>query len=127
MIDIMDYVCGVLCVQLFSMLLGMELMYIGDNEVLLCLFVCEELWQQYGFVYGGVISYFVDNVLMFVGVFVFGLCVIIVEYKINYLWLVVNGMFVVCVKFVYVGWYQVICQCYVFVIDGDYEWFVVIV
>ncbi|WP_139319900.1 PaaI family thioesterase, partial [Serratia marcescens] len=91
MTDITDHARGALRAQPFSMLLGTELMHIGDNEVSLCLPVREELRQQHGFVHGGVISYLADNALTFAGALVLGTRVITAEYKINYLRPAVNG------------------------------------
>ena len=85
------------------MLLGTELMHIGDNEVSLCLPVREELRQQHGFVHGGVISYLADNALTFAGALVLGPRVITAEYKINYLRPAVNGTLVARAKLVYAG------------------------
>ncbi|CAB3754042.1 MAG: PaaI family thioesterase [Burkholderia sp.] len=121
MTDITDHARGALRAQPFSMLLGTELMHIGDNEVSLCLPVREELRQQHGFVHGGVISYLADNALTFAGALVLGPRVITAEYKINYLRPAVNGTLVARAKLVYAGRHQATCQCHVFVIDGDHE------
>lgn len=103
MTDITDHARGALRAQPFSMLLGTELMHIGDNEVSLCLPVREELRQQHGFVHGGVISYLADNALTFAGALVLGPRVITAEYKINYLRPAVNGTLVARAKLVYAG------------------------
>ena len=84
------------------MLLGTELMHIGDNEVSVPA-VREELRQQHGFVHGGVISYLADNALTFAGALVLGPRVITAEYKINYLRPAVNGTLVARAKLVYAG------------------------
>ncbi|WP_176039034.1 PaaI family thioesterase [Burkholderia multivorans] len=121
MTDIVDHARGALRAQPFSMLLGTELMHIGENEVSLCLAVRDELRQQHGFVHGGVISYLADNALTFAGALALGPRVVTGEYKINYLRPAVNGTLVARAKLVYAGRHQATCQCHVFVIDGDHE------
>ncbi|ABO56658.1 TPA: PaaI family thioesterase [Burkholderia vietnamiensis] len=121
MTDITDHARGALRAQPFSMLLGTELMHIGDNEVSLCLPVRDELRQQHGFVHGGVMGYLADNALTFAGALVLGPRVITAEYKINYLRPAVNGTLVARAQVVYAGRHQATCQCHVYVIDGDHE------
>ncbi|KIP17745.1 hypothetical protein KY49_6510 [Burkholderia sp. MSHR3999] len=121
MTDIVDHARGALRAQPFSMLLGTELMHIGEHEVSLCLPVRDELRQQHGYVHGGVISYLADNALTFAGALALGPRVITAEYKINYLRPAVNGTLVARATLVYAGRQQATCQCHVFVIDGDHE------
>jgi len=56
MTDLFDLARGALHAQPFSMLLGTELMKIGERELTLSLPIHDELRQQHGFVHGGVIS-----------------------------------------------------------------------
>lgn len=121
MTDLFDLARGALHAQPFSMLLGTELVKIGEREVTLRLTIRDDLRQQHGFVHGGVTSYLADNALTFAGALVLGPRVITAEYKINYLRPAVNGTLVARAKVVYAGRHQATCQCHVFVIDGDHE------
>ncbi|QYD72436.1 PaaI family thioesterase [Paraburkholderia edwinii] len=121
MTDLLDRARGALHAQPFSTLLGTELMYVGANELTLCLPIRDELRQQHGFVHGGVISYLVDNALTFAGALALGPRVITGEYKINYLRPAVTGILMARAEVVYAGRHQATCQCSVFVTDGDRE------
>ncbi|WP_109483078.1 PaaI family thioesterase [Paraburkholderia sp. C35] len=121
MTDLLDRARGALHAQPFSVLLGTELMYVGANELTLCLPIRDELRQQHGFVHGGVISYLVDNALTFAGALALGPRVVTGEYKINYLRPAVAGVLMARAEVVYVGRQQATCQCNVFVTDGDKE------
>ena len=121
MTDITDHAPGALRAQPFSMLLGTELMHIGDNEVSLCLPVREELRQQHGFVHGGVISYLADNALTFAGALVLGPRVVTGEYKINYLRPALGGTLVARAQVMHAGRQQATCQCSVYVMENGDE------
>ena len=121
MTDLLDRARGALHAQPFSVLLGTELMYVGANELTLCLPIRDELRQQHGFVHGGVISYLVDNALTFAGALALGPRVVTGEYKINYLRPAMTGVLMARAEVVYVGRQQATCQCNVFVTDGDKE------
>ena len=121
MTDITDHARGALRAQPFSMLLGTELMHIGDNEVSLCLPVREELRQQHGFVHGGVISYLADNALTYAGAIALGPRVVTGEYKINYLRPAVRGALLARAELVYAGRGHATCQCRIYLLDGDKE------
>ena len=121
MTDLLDRARGALHAQPFSVLLGTELMYVGANELTLCLPIRDELRQQHGFVHGGVISYLADNALTFAGALALGPRVVTGEYKINYLRPAVTGVLMARAEVVYVGRQQATCQCNVFVTDGDKE------
>ncbi|MEX3527006.1 MAG: PaaI family thioesterase [Burkholderia sp.] len=121
MTDIVDHARGALLAQPFSMLLGTELMTMGEDEVELCLPIRDELRQQHGFVHGGVISYLADNALTFAGALALGPRVVTGEYKINYLRPAMKGRLLARAKLLYGGRSQATCQCHVFVVDGKEE------
>ena len=121
MTDLLDRARGALHAQPFSVLLGTELMYVGANELTLCLPIRDELRQQHGFVHGGVISYLADNALTFAGALSLGPKVVTGEYKINYLRPAVNGTLIARAKVVYASQHQATCQCDVYVMDGNRE------
>ncbi len=103
MTDIVDHARGALLAQPFSMLLGTELMTMGEDEVELCLPIRDELRQQHGFVHGGVISYLADNALTFAGALALGPRVVTGEYKINYLRPAMKGRLLARAKLLYGG------------------------
>ncbi|TKC79919.1 PaaI family thioesterase [Trinickia terrae] len=121
MTDLVDLARSALHAQPFSMLLGTELMHIGERDLALSLPIRDELRQQHGFVHGGVISYLADNALTFAGALALGPRVVTVEYKINYLRPAVNGTLIARAELVYAGRGHAACQCNIFVIDGDKE------
>jgi uncharacterized protein (TIGR00369 family) len=121
MTDLVDLARGALHAQPFSMLLGTELMQIGTRDLALRLLIRDELRQQHGYVHGGVIGYLADNALTFAGALALGPRVVTVEYKINYLRPAVSGTLIARAELVYAGRGHAICQCNVFVIDGDKE------
>ena len=121
MTDLLDRARGALHAQPFSVLLGTELMYVGENELTLCLLIRDEFRQQHGYVHGGVISYLADNALTFAGALALGPRVVTGEYKINYLRPAVSGVMMARAEVVYAGRHQATCQCNVFVTDGGKE------
>lgn len=121
MTDFFDLARGALHAQPFSMLLGTELVEIGEREVTLRLPIRDELRQQQGFVHGGVTSYLADNALTFAGALALGPRVVTGEYKINYLRPAVRGTLIARAEMIYAGRGHAICQCQVFVVDGEKE------
>ncbi len=121
MTDLFDLARGALHAQPFSMLLGTELVQIGEREVTLRLPIRDELRQQHGFVHGGVISYLADNALTFAGALALGPRVVTGEYKINYLRPAVRGTLLARAQLIYAGRGHAICQCSIYVIDGEKE------
>jgi uncharacterized protein (TIGR00369 family) len=121
MTDLLDRARGALHAQPFSMLLGTELMYVGANELTLCLPIRDELREHHGFVHGGVISYLADSALTFAGALALGPRVITGEYKINYLRPAVNGVLMARAEVVHTARHQATCTCSVYVTDGDRE------
>ena len=121
MTDFFDLARGALHAQPFSMLLGTELVQIGEHEVTLRLAIRDELRQQHGFVHGGVISYLADNALTFAGAIALGPRVVTGEYKINYLRPAVRGALLARAELVYAGRGHATCQCRIYLLDGDKE------
>lgn len=121
MTDFFDLARGALHAQPFSMLLGTELVQIGEREVTLKLPIRDELRQQQGFVHGGVVSYLADNALTFAGALALGPRVVTGEYKINYLRPAVRGTLLARAELIYAGRGHAICQCSVFVVDSEKE------
>jgi uncharacterized protein (TIGR00369 family) len=121
MTDFFDLARGALHAQPFSMLLGTELVAIAEREVTLRLPIRDELRQQQGFVHGGVTSYLADNALTFAGALALGPRVVTGEYKINYLRPAVRGTLLARAELIYAGRGHAICQCQVFVVDGEKE------
>src|SRR5829696_2130366 len=107
--------------QPFSVLIGTRVAGISEREVVLELPVREELFQQYGFVHGGVISYLGDNGLTFAGGTVLGLRVLTQEYKIDYLRPARGKKLVARASVVHAGRRRAVCRCDVFAAstDGD--------
>ena len=77
--------------------------------------------QQHGFVHGGVTSYLADNALTFAGALALGPRVVTGEYKINYLRPAVRGTLLARAELIYAGRGHAICQCRIYVIDGEKE------
>ncbi|MFE8070062.1 PaaI family thioesterase [Marinobacteraceae bacterium S3BR75-40.1] len=73
----------ILDAQPFSRWLGAELSAFEPGQATLTLDVTEQLFQQHGYVHGGVLSYLADNALTFAGGSHFGDAVT-VEFKVNY-------------------------------------------
>ncbi len=121
MTDFFDLARGALHAQPFSMLLGTELVQIGDRGLTLRLPIRDELRQQHGFVHGGVISYLADNALTFAGAIALGPRVVTAEYKINYLRPAVRGALLARAELVYAGRGHATCQCHVYVLDSEKE------
>ena len=121
MTDLFDLARGALHAQPFSTLLGTELVQIGERDVTLRLPIRDDLRQQHGFVHGGVTSYLADNALTFAGALALGPRVVTGEYKINYLRPAVRGTLLARAELIYAGRGHAICQCRVYVIDGEKE------
>lgn len=75
----------ILAAQPFSQLIGAELITFRSGYVELCIPTRVALFQQHGFVHGGVLSYAADNALTFAGGSVLGPNVVTAAYTINYL------------------------------------------
>lgn len=121
MTELLDLARGALHAQPFSALLGTELVKIGERDVTLRLPIRDELRQQHGFVHGGVTSYLADNALTFAGALALGPRVVMGEYKINYLRPAVRGTLLARAELIYAGRGHAICQCRVYVLDGEKE------
>jgi uncharacterized protein (TIGR00369 family) len=121
MTDFFDLARGALHAQPFSVLLGTELVQIGERGLTLRLPIRDELRQQHGFVHGGVISYLADSALTFSGAIALGPRVVTGEYKINYLRPAVRGALLARAELVYAGRGHATCQCHVYVLDAGKE------
>lgn len=100
--------------QPFSALVGAKLANISEEEVVLEVPIRAGLFQQYGFVHGGVVSYLADDALPFAGGTVLGLRVLTSEYKINYLKPARGSTLVARASVVHAGRRQAVCRCDVF-------------
>ena len=108
----------ILAAQPFSVLLGAELLHLGDGRAELRLPIRADLQQQHGFVHGGVISYAADNALTFAGATALGTGVVTSEFKINYLRPVQGDSLVARAAVVHCGRTQAVCRCDVFSSEG---------
>lgn len=108
----------ILASQPFSVLVGAELLQLGDGRAELRIPIRAELRQQHGFVHGGVISYAADNALTFAGGSVLGTGVVTSEFKINYLRPAQRGSLVARAVVVHCGRTQAVCRCDVFSSEG---------
>jgi uncharacterized protein (TIGR00369 family) len=101
--------------QPFSALLGARLANISEGEVALEVPIRAELFQQDGYVHGGVLSYLADNALTFAGGTVLGPKVLTSAYKINYLRPARGRTLVARASVIHAGRRLAVCRCNVFV------------
>ena len=111
MLDILGPGRRILASQPFSVLVGAELLHLGDGRAELRIPIRAELKQQHGFVHGGVISYAADNALTFAGGSVLGTGVVTSEFKINYLRPAQGDSLVARAAVVHCGRTQAVCRC----------------
>ena len=111
----------ILAAQPFSVLLGAELLHLGDGRAELRVPIRTDLRQQHGFVHGGVVSYAADNALTFAGATALGTGVVTAEFKINYLRPAQGDSLVARATVVHCGRTQAVCRCDVFSSDGGAE------
>ena len=104
----------ILASQLFSVLVGAELLSLGEGHAALRTPIRAELKQQHGFVHGGVISYAADNTLTFAGGSVLGAGVVTSEFKVNYLRPAQGDSLVARATVIHFGRTQTVCRCDVF-------------
>ena len=104
----------ILASQPFSVLVGAELLRLGDGRAELRIPIRAELKQQHGFVHGGVISYAANNALTFAGGSALGTGVVTSELKINYLRPVQGDSLVARAAVVHCGRTQAVGRCDVF-------------
>lgn len=114
MLDMLGPGKRILASQPFSVLVGAELLQLGDGRAELRVPVRADLKQQHGFVHGGVISYAADNALTFVGGSVLGTGVVTSEFKINYLRPAQGESLVARAAVLHCGRTQAVCRCDVF-------------
>lgn len=103
----------VLAAQPFSVLLGAELLDLGNGRADLRIPLRPDLLQQSGFAHGGVISYAADNAMAFAAGTVLGSGVLNSEMKINYL-KPAKGALVARASVIHAGRTQAVCRCDVF-------------
>lgn len=111
---------SVLASQPFSVLIGAELVAIGDGSAELFIPCKPELCQQHGFIHGGVLSYAADNCITFAGGSVLGAASLTAEYKINYVRPAIGTGLRAQAKVISRGKRQVVCSCEILVEkDGE--------
>ena len=111
----------ILASQPFSVLVGAELLRLGDGQAELRIPVRTELKQQHGFIHGGVVSYAADNALTFAGGIALGTDVVTSEFKINYLRPARGDSLVARAEVVHCGRTQAVCRCDIFSSEGGAE------
>ena len=104
----------ILASQPFSVLVGAELLSLGEGHAALRIPIRAELKRQHGFVHGGVISYAADNTLTFAGGSVLGTGVVTSEFKVNYLRPAQGDSLVARATVIHFGRTQAVCRCDVF-------------
>lgn len=119
--DIRTFAQGVFDAQPFSRFLGAELTDAGPDSAEITLRIRPELQQQHGFVHGGVLSYLADNALTFAGGLALGGDALTAEYKINYAKPAVGDTVVARATAVVTTRRQAVCQCSIYVTEGDTE------
>ena len=121
MSDMLDPGRRILASQPFSVLVGAELLRLGDGRAVLRIPIRAELKQQHGFVHGGVVSYAADNALTFAGGSVLGTGVVTSEFKINYLRPARGDSLVARATVVHCGRTQAVCRCDIFASEQGAE------
>ncbi|WP_082926378.1 PaaI family thioesterase [Cupriavidus sp. D384] len=110
-----------LSAQPFTILIGAELVSIGDGTCELKIPIREDLKQQYGFVHGGVVSYAADNSLTIAAALAMNAQVVTSEMKINYIRPAIGDYLVARAQCIHHGKTQAVSRCDVFVASGDGE------
>jgi len=106
--------------QPFSRLLGAELTSFEKGKAKMTLVIRQELKQQHGFIYGGVISYLADNCLTFAGGSVLGDSVTS-EFKINYTRPATGEKLIAEASVLSSGKRQAVCECKVTALANEGE------
>ena len=113
--DMLERGRQILASQPFSVLVGAELLHLGDGRAELRIPIRAELMQHHGFVHGGVISFAADNALTFAGGIALGTGgVVTSEFKINYLRPARGDSLIVRAAVIHGGRTQAVCRCDVF-------------
>ena len=107
--------------QPFSKLVGAEFVSASGRTVVLRVPIRPDLFQQYGFVHGGVVSYAADNALAFAGALAFRAPVVTSEFKINFLAPARGEALIARAEAVHVGRGQAVCRCAVVASDPEGE------
>jgi uncharacterized protein (TIGR00369 family) len=111
----------VLASQPFSVLLGTELLEVGEGRLVMRVPLRPELNQQHGFAHGGVVSYLADNALTFAGALVLGRAVVTAEFKINFVRPGAGDLLLARASVVSAAKSHAVCRCDVFAVHGDVE------
>lgn len=108
--------------QPFSRLLGTQFGAFDGTTIELRLPITADLFQQHGFVHGGVISYMADNTLTFAGAIALGPAVVTAEYSIHYVKPARGQDLVARASVISAGRRQAVCRCDVWAVaDGKEE------
>ena len=106
--------------QPFSVLLGTEIVDVGDGYCEMRIPIRRELMQQHNFVHGGVVSYAADNALTMAAQRALQQPVVTGEFKINYLRPAIGDFLLVKAHCVQAGKRQAVSRCDIFVErDGE--------
>lgn len=119
--DIESFARQVFDSQPFSQFIGAQLTDLARDSAELTLPIVEHLKQQHGFVHGGVISYLADNAITFAGGLALNGNALTAEFKINYLRPAIGDSLIARAKARSIGKRQAVCQCEVYVVDGNEE------
>ena len=117
--DVYEMGVRALAAQPFSTLLGSRLVAFSPGVATLEIPVSEKLFQQHGFIHGGVVSYAADNALTFAGGSVMGPQVVTSEFKINYLRPAAGASLLARATVIHTSRRQAVCRCDVFGVDQD--------
>lgn len=106
--------------QPFSVLLGSQMVAVGEGACEMRIPIHSDLMQQHNFVHGGVVSYAADNALTMAAQRALQQPVVTSEFKINYLRPAIGEYLLVKAHCVQAGKRQAVSRCDIFVIrDGE--------
>lgn len=121
MTDLLAIGRRILASQPFSVLMGTELLLLGEGMAEMRVPIRAELTNQHGFVQGGVIGYAVDNALTFAGGGVLGIAAVTSEFKINYVRPAQGDFLVARAEVLHRGRAHAVCRCDVFAVENGFE------
>ncbi len=117
--DIQAFARQVFLSQPFSLLIGAELVSVGDGNAQIALDIQAQHKQQHGFVHGGVVSYLADNAITFAGGLALDGNALTVEFKLNYLRPALGSRLIAQAQARSAGKRIAVCQCEVHVVQGE--------